>query len=186
MYLLAIDTATGNFSLALYSDVKRLELFEAREANKQAENLIPEIEALLARHELEYSELNYIAANIGPGSFTGLRIGLAAVKALELVLPFTPIAVTSLEAAALQKGGGEVHLDARRGGAFAQNFDLNLQAISESELIDYIGEFDEPANADFIAQMALHKLKIGAELGEIKPLYIREADAKLPKAEQLI
>lgn len=180
--LLAIDTASGEFSLALYKGDERLEFFNSGEANKQAENLVPEVEAILARHSLEYADLKYVAANIGPGSFTGLRIGLAVVKAWELLLPFTPIAVTSLEAAAMKKGGGEVHLDARRGQVFCQSFDAEMRPLSAPKLFDYDGEFDSVADADWVAKAALHKLKNGAELGRISPLYIRDADAKKPAA----
>lgn len=183
MHLLAIDTATGTFSLALYDSENQLEFFVSEEPNKQAENLIPEVEALLARHGLVYDDLDRIAANIGPGSFTGLRIGLAAMKAWELVLDAKMVAVTALEAAALQKGGGDVTLDARRGQAFMQEFDANLQPLSEPQMEDYVGEFDEPANADWLAKVALMKIAAGADLGEIKPLYIRDADAKLPSVK---
>jgi tRNA threonylcarbamoyl adenosine modification protein YeaZ len=182
MNLLAIDTAGSNFSLALYQNAEMLEIYISPHANNQAEMLVPEIEALLARHNFGYADLDFFAANVGPGSFTGLRIGLSVVKAWGLVLPAKAIAVTSLEAVAMLKGGGEVVLDARRGQAFQQKFDANLQALSEAELIDYVGEFankfDAPANADWVAKAALHKLATGADLGVIRPLYSREADAK--------
>ena len=178
--LLAIDTCTGSFSLALFADDKLLECYVSPEPNKQAELLVPEIEALLARHELDYENLDFFAANIGPGSFTGLRIGLSVVKAWGLVVPATAIAVTSLEAVAYVKGGGDVLLDARRGQAFQQKFDDKLNALSEPVMIDYIGEFDEPTNAEAVGRVALNKLASGANLGEIRPLYIRDADAKLP------
>jgi tRNA threonylcarbamoyl adenosine modification protein YeaZ len=180
--LLAIDTATGNFSLALYDveSEKLLELFVSPDANKHAEMLVPEIENLLARHKLKHLDLDFLAVNIGPGSFTGLRIGLSVVKAWQLVLRAQAIPVTSLEAAAFIKNGGEVHLDARRGQAFYQKFDANLQPICAPQLIDYSTSFDSPANAEAIAQVALVKLKNGEALGQISPLYIRAADAKLP------
>lgn len=178
--LLALDTASQNFSLALFDRHQLLEHFVAKTANRQAEDLIPEIENLLTRHALEYLGLSYIAANIGPGSFTGLRIGLAAVRAWQLVLPVRAIAVSSLEAVALRKAGGIVRLDARRGQAFVQEFDANLQALSAATMVDYVGEFDLPADAEAIGLVALHKLATDADLGKISPLYIREADAKLP------
>ena len=178
--LLAIDTCTGSFSLALFAGDDLLECYVSPEANKQAELLVPEIEALLARHNLTYTDLDFFAANIGPGSFTGLRIGLSVVKAWGLVLPARAIAVTSLEAAAWVKGGGEVLLDARRGQAFQQKFDPSLHALSEPAMIDYFGDFDAPASAEAVGRVALDKLASGANLGDIRPLYIREADAKLP------
>lgn len=178
--LLAIDTAGGQFSLALFSGGKLLELFVAQESNKQAENLVPEVEALLARHQLSYQQLTHIAANVGPGSFTGLRIGLAAVKAWQLVLPTQAVAVTSLEAAAFVKGGGDVCLDARRGQAFVQKFDANLNALTQLQMVDYVGGFDAPANAEAVGRVVLQKISSGVVEGKISPLYIRDADAKLP------
>ncbi|PIR31996.1 MAG: tRNA (adenosine(37)-N6)-threonylcarbamoyltransferase complex dimerization subunit type 1 TsaB [Alphaproteobacteria bacterium CG11_big_fil_rev_8_21_14_0_20_44_7] len=182
MKLLAIDTSSQNFSIAIYDSAQQIAYFENDEASKQAEQLIPQIEILLEKKALKYQDLDYIAVNVGPGSFTGLRIGIAAAKGFALALPhLKTIAVTALEATAFAKDGGQIFLDARRGQAYTQEFDANSRPLSEPRLVDYEGDFDEFPNADLIAQLALQKIGKSDIKSELSPLYIRKPDAKLPK-----
>ena len=148
--------------------------FANSEATKQAEELIPAIESLLKEHNSNYAKLTAIAACIGPGSFTGLRIGLAAAKGLALALNIPLIGVSSLEAA-LYKKQAPVWLDAARGNAYYQK---NMG--SEPEMIEYQGAFDEPASAIEVGYVALLKRE-----GSSEPLYIRPPDAKPPRNMQL-
>jgi tRNA threonylcarbamoyladenosine biosynthesis protein TsaB len=89
--------------------------------------LIPEIAALLARHRMGKDEIEGFGAASGPGSFTGLRVGLAAVKALAEVLKKPVAAVSVLEALAVASGAtGNVLavLDAGRGEAYLGEYVL--------------------------------------------------------------
>lgn len=175
--LMAIDTSFGKFSIALYEGEKQIAYFENEEYTKQAEMLVPEIENILAANNLSYQDIEKIACCNGPGSFTGLRIGIAAVKGLELALGIKTIAVSSLEAAAIAQNGGKVYLDAKRGEAYFQEFDNDFNPLSEPQLIEYEGSFSAAPNADLVAKLALAKPNADATL---EPLYIRKPDAKLP------
>lgn len=174
MQLLAIETCFGKFSIALFKNRELIAYFASTEQTKQAEELIPAIEKLLAEHQVAYKDLSAIAVCIGPGSFTGLRIGLAAAKGFALALGCELIGVSSLEAAIYKKGGKEVFLDASRGEAYYQK-DLH----SEPKLIPHAGDFDEPATAAEVGYVALNK---PANHQHVSPLYIRKPDAKIPKA----
>lgn len=173
--LLALDTSFGKFSIGLYEETNQLAYFESDEYTKQAEMLVPETENLLKKIDAGYADLTKIACCVGPGSFTGLRIGIAAAKGFELALNIATIGISSLQASAAATNGGKIFLDAKRGQAFTQEFDENLKPITESELIDYEGVFSPLPNADLVAKATRkpHTLNL-------KPIYIRPPDAKLP------
>lgn len=88
--------------------------------------LVPQIASLLSKHGLSKQDIGGLAVATGPGSFTGLRVGLAAIKALAEVL-VKPIAVVSLlEAVAAASASGQVVavMDAGRGEMFAGRYEV--------------------------------------------------------------
>jgi len=128
MLILAIDTSWKQGSVALArGDAHGFELLEMAlvAGGTFSAQLIPEIAALLARHKIGKEEIEGFGAASGPGSFTGLRVGLAAVKALAEVLRQPIAAVSVLEALAVASGAsGQVIavLDAGRGEAYVGEY----------------------------------------------------------------
>ncbi|MBV9075000.1 MAG: tRNA (adenosine(37)-N6)-threonylcarbamoyltransferase complex dimerization subunit type 1 TsaB [Acidobacteria bacterium] len=129
MLLLAIDTSgrQGGISLA-HGDANNFEIVESAEiaGGTFSAELIPQIAQLLRKHALDVRDLGGLVAVTGPGSFTGLRVGLTAVKALAEVVKAPIAAVTSLEVllAAAESAGRIVGrivaiLDAGRGEVYA-------------------------------------------------------------------
>jgi tRNA threonylcarbamoyladenosine biosynthesis protein TsaB len=175
MKLLALETCFGKYSIALFDGGKLLASIISTEDNKQAEQLVIEIEKILAQNNLSYSKLEAIAVCVGPGSFTGLRIGLAAAKGIALATGIKLIGVSSLVAAAQKKGGFPVYLNASRSEAFFQ-----ATATSEPELVPYNAEFDELATA---IEVGLVALSPNAQILPPEPLYVRKPDAKLPSKQ---
>jgi tRNA threonylcarbamoyladenosine biosynthesis protein TsaB len=100
--------------------------------------LVPQISALLEKHGHSKSDLGGFAVASGPGSFTGLRVGLAAIKALAEVL-HKPIAAVSLLEAVASSGAarGRVFaaLDAGRGDVYAGDYELGPRVQMRSELL---------------------------------------------------
>lgn len=99
-------------------------------ATGHAERMLPLVSELLAEATLSTADLDRIAVTIGPGSFTGTRIGIAAARALNLALDLPIVPFTSLEAIALsptiEPGSAEdlaVAIDAHRDEAYVQIFD---------------------------------------------------------------
>jgi tRNA threonylcarbamoyladenosine biosynthesis protein TsaB len=122
--VLAIDTAAPRLQLALLAG-DRVELLVEDMAQGQAERLFPALGELLARSGRAYTDLSRIAVTTGPGSFTGLRIGLSAARGLGLALGVPVVGVPSLLALSLAAAPGHpaaVLLDARRGEAYLQLF----------------------------------------------------------------
>jgi tRNA threonylcarbamoyladenosine biosynthesis protein TsaB len=123
--LLSIDTAAARLQLALLAGT-RVEVLVEDMAQGQAERLFPAIAELLARNGVGYPDLRRIAVTTGPGSFTGLRIGLSAARGLGLALGVPVIGVPSLLAVSLSAPAGRrvaVLLDARRDEAYLQHFE---------------------------------------------------------------
>jgi tRNA threonylcarbamoyladenosine biosynthesis protein TsaB len=116
--ILAIDTATRRGSVALLDGPTTLGAAWLDRDNGRA--LAPAVVQLLGRDGL--GQVEGVALSIGPGSFTGLRIGLAFVKGLALARPLPTVAVSTLELIARAAGGPEVLavIDARNGELFVR------------------------------------------------------------------
>jgi len=96
--LLAIDTATRMPSLALYDGERVLAEETWRSANGHTVELMPGLVRMLERQKVSPSELRGIAVALGPGSFTGLRIGLGVAKGLALPLDLPLMGIPTLDA----------------------------------------------------------------------------------------
>lgn len=91
MLILALDTSSSVCSVAVAADREVLAEQTHANAREQAKMLVPMINAALEEAGRGYDELDLLAVNIGPGSFTGLRIGLATVRGLSLALDDLPV-----------------------------------------------------------------------------------------------
>lgn len=136
MLLLITDTSGKYGSVALArpsegsDDVKMIESLPLAGGTFSAQ-LVPQIAALLEKHGLRKTDIGGFVVVCGPGSFTGLRVGLAAIKALAEILQKPIVALSLLEVVALAAGiEGRVLalLDAGRGGIFAAEYDIATNA----------------------------------------------------------
>lgn len=181
--MLAVDcsTTTASIAVAVNGHVHERHVPHGR----QAADLVPAIDALLKEHSVRYDGLGFILTTVGPGSFTGLRIALAAVHALALAHTIPVKAITSLQSVAWDVGHPcHVALNAGKGELFVQEF--------------YFADAKPEAKGD-IALMTPDRLPAGAiidrvpsaatlcriadalpelPLAEVLPLYIRPPDAK--------
>jgi tRNA threonylcarbamoyladenosine biosynthesis protein TsaB len=138
MLLLAVDTAgrQGGITLAR-GDGDAFEVIESAsiEGGTFSAELIPQVSDLLGKHQLTAYDLEGLVAVTGPGSFTGIRVGLTAVKGLAEVLKIPIAAVTSLDVLIAAADGSRVFgvLDAGRGEVYGV-------APGESELLLTIAE----------------------------------------------
>lgn len=142
--ILNLETATTNCSVCLSLDGKVLALRENNTPNySHAEQLHVFIEECIEESKYEMSDLNAVAVSMGPGSYTGLRIGVSAAKGLCFALDIPLIAVPTLKSLASQitifQGEYIIPvLDARRMEVYSAIFDANLNEIRETlaEVID--------------------------------------------------
>ena len=124
--LLAIDTATRNASLALYDATGVLAERSWRSANNHSVEMLPAIAEMVSLQGCTPADLTAVAVAQGPGSFTGLRIGMSIAKGLCLALSIPIIAVPTLDIITYAVGdpGGEVFavLEAGRGRVYVQRY----------------------------------------------------------------
>ena len=119
MHVLAIETTTSHGSVALLDD-EQLLTERPLEAQHYSRQLLPALSGLLQEHRLSLASVGLFAVASGPGSFTGCRVGLTAVKGLIEVLQAPAVPVSTLQAIASFSGGGSAMaaLDAARGEVY--------------------------------------------------------------------
>jgi tRNA threonylcarbamoyladenosine biosynthesis protein TsaB len=139
MLTLAVDTTAEFGSIALANDADVLEEVLLHETKGFSASLFGQIGALLKRQGIALREIGLFAGASGPGSFTGVRVGLAAMKGLADVLNKPAAAVSNLEALATF-GNADARatvIDARRGEVFAALFDTNGRPIIPETVIRF-------------------------------------------------
>ena len=130
--ILSLDTTSEFGSLALHEDGRLLEEVPLHAPDGFGHVLFDHLERLLARHTWETDSVDCFAAASGPGSFTGVRVGLAAIKGLAEATGRPVAAVSNLEALAWYGGSplrAPVH-DARRGEIYAAVYSDQLEIVS--------------------------------------------------------
>ncbi len=202
MRILAIDTA-ANLCAACVFDTQAGELGRAvLDLGKgHAEHLIGVIDSALAAAGHVYADLDAIAVAVGPGSFTGVRVGVATARGLALALGKPAIGITTLEALALaarDRDGAHptlVRIEAGRGQAYVAEFAADGAqtrppvALTLDEAEHLAGVVDPQtlvvtglSTADILtyARLAADKLSAHPDVApeRPKPLYLRDADAK--------
>ena len=143
MKILAFDTSLGSTSVAISEGQNILAYAEDNNASVQAERLIPMIEQVLADACLTYEEIDYLGVINGPGSFTGIRIALAAAQGIIFSTNITGCAVTNFNIATYRarlqvKQADKIvaFLNASRGQLYAQIFNSYDNSSSTPILID--------------------------------------------------
>lgn len=162
MILLAIDTSGKNGSIALArvlnaapDSAPSLEILEVipLAGGTFSAQLIPQISALLSKNGFTKQDIGGFAVASGPGSFTGLRVGLAAIKALAEILHQPIAAVSLLEAVARSaKSSGRVlaALDAGRGEVYVGAYEIADKARMRSERLVTCENFLADARASLV------------------------------------
>ncbi|NLM52268.1 MAG: tRNA (adenosine(37)-N6)-threonylcarbamoyltransferase complex dimerization subunit type 1 TsaB [Firmicutes bacterium] len=137
LYVLGIDTATLVCSVALVTEDKLLAEYTLQVKKTHSERLLPLIAAVLEDAGVKPKELDGIAVAAGPGSFTGLRIGVVTAKALGQALELPLCGISTLEALAAQHPlfNGLVCpvLDARRGQVYNAVFLAGREVLRETD-----------------------------------------------------
>jgi tRNA threonylcarbamoyl adenosine modification protein YeaZ len=139
--ILSLETSTRSGGVALLRGNEVLAERAGKENSSQSAQLLSDIREILQKNDLNLNQINLLAVAVGPGSFTGLRIGLATAKALARALKIPIAGISTLEAAAycFEKNGEIcVILPAGRSEYFVQSFEKSpkdgLKPISQIEI----------------------------------------------------
>lgn len=192
---LAIDTAAPRLQLALLLADGRVDVVVEDIAKGHAEILFDRLDTLLARNRLGHADIGRIAVTTGPGSFTGLRIGLSAARGLGVARKLPVLGIPSLLALSLGLPHGPVAvlLDARRGEAYFESFAVPGIVGEGPRLLPIeIARARIPAGAQliespFVDIAAMARFAAGAEPAAYPPhaAYVRDADAKPQDAARI-
>ncbi len=149
--LVALDTTSLLGTVAFFDRGALLFEREQLVRNAHGESILPLIDAAMRELGWEPRDVERWAVGVGPGSFTGVRIGLALVKGIAIATGATAVPVTSLDAvafgaddqgdpvaSALEAGKGEVYLQCRRGGAFVVE-PTHVRSVDAAELLRQCG-----------------------------------------------
>lgn len=186
---LAIDTAAPRLQLALLRPDGTTDTSIDDIATGHAELIFTRIETLLTRNGLDYAQLARVVVTTGPGSFTGLRIGLSAARGIALARAIPAVGIPSLLALSLTAPAGRpvsVVLDARRGEAYFQSFGAPGQPLDMARLlpIDAARAAILPGSSMIespfvdISLLATYGASVDPQTHRPEPDYVRNADAK--------
>ena len=206
MRILAIDTALGLCSAAVvYGDRVLAARSEAMLQGHQ-ERLAPLVSEVVAGSKVTFNDIDRIGVTVGPGSFTGLRVGLSFAKGLGFARDVPVVGLDSLEAIAAsapREGTGLALIDARRGQAYVRRFEgdhpvgpseaVTLEALMSGAAPDWIAGpgvglvsdiwqtaiVDDRAACDPVA-LARLAAQADPDRHPPVPVYLRAPDAKLP------
>lgn len=212
MKLLAFDTSGPVMSVGAYRSGEELSSWFSEPTSRHSGALMPAIERVLAEAKWKPSDLEGLAVGIGPGSFSGLRVGLATAKTMAYALGLEIAGVPSLDAAAWgapMPGPVAIALDAKRGMIYAGLYEKTtsrLKVLSKSILTKpaafekkipkgaarlgngHPGGSEAPVRAKAVAFLGeiIFLSKKTCDAAELLPLYLRPKDCNvtLPKKKK--
>ncbi|MBL0234326.1 MAG: tRNA (adenosine(37)-N6)-threonylcarbamoyltransferase complex dimerization subunit type 1 TsaB [Chitinophagaceae bacterium] len=151
--ILAIDTSTARATICLSRDGKLVDLMENEEQKDHAAWLQPAVAELMKNNDTRLSALTAVAVTIGPGSYTGLRVGLSAAKGYCYALKIPLIGLNTLEVMAHSVKESAIDwicpmIDARRMEVFTAIYDLELKEQLPPQAMILQGEYFESLLAE--------------------------------------
>jgi tRNA threonylcarbamoyladenosine biosynthesis protein TsaB len=188
--ILAFDTATDRATSALVGDGEVL-----GERVSRASTLLADIDALVRQAGAHPRDVDGLAVGIGPGSFTGIRIGLAAARGLALALDVPAAGVSTLDALAAGAPGAVPVIDAKRREVFVSGpravapAELEVEAgttyvgdgaIRYRDVLESAGAIVPPDDDEQHLPRARFHAALAADYGPaetVEPLYVRLPDA---------
>ena len=189
MLILAFDTATDVATSALVSDGEVL-----GERTSRAVTLLEDVDALLRQAGTHTRELEALAVGTGPGSFTGVRIGLSTARGLALALGLPVAGISTLDALAAGAPGALPVIDARRREVFVpgrvlapaevevgrSRLCVGNGAVRYRDVLEANGAEIPPDNDERHLPRARFHAQLARDFGpaeQVEPLYLRVPDA---------
>jgi len=190
--ILAADTSLPILSVALVLDDTLIGAMALEGRHSRNEKLLPAIDWLLTEAAIDRSAINLFAVTRGPGSFTGVRIGLATMQGLALVLGKPVCAMSTHEAVARSSGRAAIVDDAGRGEFYVSLFEDGREVVAphlatrdDVEALDNVTRMSEIAQHSNVALACARRARVIALRGDgdryhdITPIYVRLAEAEV-------
>jgi tRNA A37 threonylcarbamoyladenosine modification protein TsaB len=178
--ILGFDTSAAHCAAALLRGDRILDARAIEMSRGQAEELMPLLEDILAKHDVTWTDLTALGVGVGPGNFTGIRISVAAARGLALALDIPAVGVSTFEASTFGRPDASVAIvPAPRDQIYVSD-----PSTGEAPFLTQApyGATNHPVSpppaaplAENIARVALEKA--AGSVARPAPLYIRAADA---------
>ena len=176
MKILSIDTSSSVCSVAILENEICIAENSINDGRTHSENLMPMVEKILQENNIKLNSIELITVVVGPGSFTGIRIGVASVKAIAEVLSIPVVPVMSLEGLAYNISSNEDNIcsliDARNNQVYAGVFDSNHEPLEEymaDDINNILEKIKKYNNIIFVGDAAIiHKDLISYEIKNAK------------------
>lgn len=192
MKYLFIDSATATLVVAIIIDGEITYLYNQETGKDMSSKIMPVIEEAFQKTNLTPQEIDKIFVANGPGSFTGIRVGLTVAKTMAWSLNIKIIPVSSLEVIASTPNNKNniALIDARRGYVFAGIYDNNLNVIEEDKhiLLDDINaegtyvSYDDfnglKPQIDILKVIKKHEHELGENPHSVNPKYLKLTEAE--------
>ena len=206
--MLSIDTINNGLSVSLSQNKKIIDYELYTKPHEQCSMLFPIIESLFKRNSISYENISSLSVVNGPGSFTSIRIGIAAIQSLKIILKKTVIPVTTLQVMAFKfhqialsnkNKSITVLLKAIGEMFYIQEFDLNHKPLSQAVMsdiksidftntntlyvsdVEYIEEntlYHQPSSYDS-AMLAENIIASNTTIEKVQPFYLRPYKIKI-------
>lgn len=213
MRVLALDTATAGCSVAACDGNVVLASRSEILGTGHAERIVPLVAEVMTEAGWTFAEVELIATTLGPGSFTGIRAGVAAARALALATGRPALGVSTLEAMAASRPPGVARtciVTGRQGTVFAQRFAADglpvtgaagmpeaaarrLRRAGDLLLVDGATMLEEAmqvtVDGPAVARAALARIARGERPGAgtfLRPLYLRDSGARSDAGRPLV
>ncbi|KPI16620.1 universal protein YeaZ [Actinobacteria bacterium OK074] len=215
MLLLALDTATPAVTVALHDGSDVVASSSQVDARRHGELLLPAVDRVLAEAGTRIDAVTAVAVGMGPGPYTGLRVGLMTADTFGLALGVPVYGVCTLDALAYAaediEGAFVVATDARRKEVYWARYDDTRTRVTEpavdrpADIADAVAGLPavgagallypdtfpraygpEHVSAAALAALAVERLAAGVELDPPRPLYLRRPDAQVPKNYKVV
>ncbi len=198
MKYLFIDSATTNLVVAIINDGKIAYMYDNNDGHDTSSKMMPVLAEAFDSVGLKPQDIDKIFVVNGPGSFTGIRVGLTVAKTMAYTLNIPIVSVSSLEVMASGKAGTAL-INARRGYVFAGSYDENLGVIYPDSYVLMSDELNKPyisydsfdfdtlkPNIDVLKVIRKHENDDPINPHAIKPNYLKmtEAEENLKKHDR--
>lgn len=194
MKCLLIDTATSHLIVSIVIDNEVVYLYDQEEGHKMSERVMPIIAEAFEKALIKPSDLDMIMAATGPGSFTGIRVGLTVAKTMawSLKIPVVPISTLEVMVSGYDYDRNVALINARRGFVYYGIYDNNLNTIVddsykflEDAAIDgYLVSYDDfnfkinEPKIDVLKIIRKHKDDNPVNPHMLNPKYLKKTEAE--------
>lgn len=188
---LVIDTATSYLYIGLFDDDQAIEEIYQKGHNDHSVTLMEELQKMFVRQALKPNAIDRIIVGVGPGSYTGVRVGVVVAKMLGYSLDKKVYTVSSLAllASASKPGTVMAWIDARRKHAFIGKYKVTSDSVErlDSDVYEALDIYREDSNFDFeqteskpnmVKLFYSDLLKEVRDIHQLAPVYLRKTEAE--------